>query len=280
MLQFSSMNSSEISAFQNIVWEYYDAHGRHELPWRRSQPDDSFDPYKIVVSELMLQQTQVSRVIPKFEAFIDRFPTFTALAEAPLSDVLVLWSGLGYNRRAKFLWQLAQRVVSDFAGALPYERSELVSLPGIGPNTAGAVRAYAYNQPDIFIETNVRTVLFHHFFADQTGISDKALIPILEQILPKDNAREWYWALMDYGTFLKQTVGNLSRASTSYAKQSTFHGSRRQIRGQVLKLLTAGPMALSVLRGHIVDERLEAVLRDLVTEQFIEQTGTQYRLCS
>lgn len=274
------MTSSEILKFQDIVWQYYDAHGRHELPWRRSEPDGSFDPYKIVVSELMLQQTQVGRVIPKFEAFLERFPSFPALATAPLSDVLVLWSGLGYNRRAKFLWQLAQTVVNELGGNLPEDRSALIRLPGIGPNTAGAIRAYAYNQPDIFIETNIRTVFFHHFFADQTDISDAALLPVLERTIPADNPRDWYWALMDYGTFLKQTVGNLSRASSSYTKQSTFKGSGRQIRGQVLKLLAGTPMALSVLRNNITDERLEGVLKDLTVEQFIEFTGDQYRLCS
>lgn len=274
------MIAPQIQAFQDTVWRYYDVHGRHELPWRRSQSDGSFDPYKIVVSELMLQQTQVSRVIPKFEAFFEQFPTFAALAAAPLSDVLIAWSGLGYNRRAKFLWQLARTVVDESAGKLPSDRSDLIRLPGIGPNTAGAIRAYAFNQPEVFIETNIRTVFFHHFFTDQTNIPDKQLFPLIEQAVPADNAREWYWALMDYGTFLKQTVGNVSRASASYIKQSTFQGSRRQIRGQILKLLAAGSMTIVELRDLIRDERLESVLQDLRSEQFIERSDDRYRLCS
>lgn len=263
------MISSEILKFQDIVWQYYDAHGRHELPWRRSEPDGSFDPYKIVVSELMLQQTQVGRVIPKFEAFLERFPSFAALATAPLSDVLVLWSGLGYNRRAKFLWQLAQTVVNQLGGNLPEDRSALIRLPGIGPNTAGAIRVYAYNQPDIFIETNIRTVFFHHFFADQTDIPDTALLPVLKQTMPATNPREWYWALMDYGAHLKATHGAQLHKVKNYRKQSRFEGSRRQVRGKILRLLVAGPHRTDELSALIADNRVPNVIAELAAEGLI-----------
>lgn len=133
---------ANIQAFQDTVWDYYRRHGRHDLPWRQPQTTGQFTAYPIVVSELMLQQTQVNRVIPKYEHFLQAFPTVKRLAAAPLSEVLTLWSGLGYNRRAKFLWQLAQRVVDDYKGTFPRELSSLVALPGIGPNTAGAVLAY------------------------------------------------------------------------------------------------------------------------------------------
>jgi A/G-specific adenine glycosylase len=277
------MSEAEKSAFQQVVWEYYGAHGRHDLPWRQAAVSQVLDPYKIVVSELMLQQTQVQRVLPKFTAFMATFPDFTALAAASLAAVLQAWSGLGYNRRAKFLWQTAQQVVHEHHGHLPHTREELVRLPGIGPNTAGAILAYAYDQPVVFIETNIRTVFIHHFFANHPEkVSDKMVEALVRDTLPDARSemspREWYWALMDYGTWLKQTVGNLSRASTVYAKQSKFQGSRRQIRGHVLRLLGQAPHTLEALKREIPDERLSDVLASLRAEGFIQQHGSRFCL--
>jgi len=265
-------------AFQERIFYYYETAGRHQLPWRLANQDGLFDPYKITVSELMLQQTQVSRVIPKYQEFLKVFPTVQALAEAPLSEVLIHWSGLGYNRRAKFLRQTAQKVCDNFGGSFPRTKNELIQLPGIGANTAGAILAYAFNEPVLFVETNIRTVFIHHFFADQTEVADSALVPLIEASLPLERPREWYWALMDYGSHLKQTVGNLSRASRSYAKQSAFQGSRRQVRGRVLRLLTSGAHPLQALRKAIDDERLETVLTDLINEGLIERKGAIYQL--
>jgi A/G-specific adenine glycosylase len=271
------MSSGELLAFQEAVWDYYRREGRHDLPWRQAEPDGSHDPFKILVSEIMLQQTQVARVIPKYLEFTARFPSFAALAKAPLADVLVAWSGLGYNRRAKFLWQAAKQVVQEHGGHLPDTTVELSKLPGIGPNTAGAVLAYAHNKPVVFIETNIRTVYIHHFFADRQGITDREILDMVARTLP-DDARTWYWALMDYGTYLKQTVGNLNKLSKHYTKQSTFQGSRRQIRGQVLRLLAERSQTAASLRRQIDDERLESVLQDLVQEELLEKQGTAYRL--
>ncbi len=174
-----TVSQTDIAAFQDTVRDYYLSHGRHELPWRLPETDGSFDPYEIMVSELMLQQTQVNRVIPKYLAFIDAFPTASALADASLGDVLVAWQGLGYNRRAKFLWQAAQQIVNEWHGVWPQEAARLTALPGVGINTAGAIAAYAFNQPVIFIETNVRSVYFHHFFNDQSDVADKDLLEII-----------------------------------------------------------------------------------------------------
>lgn len=264
--------------FYEKLWEYYESHGRHELPWRQADTNDTFDAYKIMVSEIMLQQTQVARVIPKYVAFLTRFPTIQALGEAQLGDVLRAWQGLGYNRRAKFLWQAAQKVVDDFGMVIPSTEVELVSLPGIGKNTAGAIRAYAFNQPAVFIETNIRTVYIHHFFADKQGIDDKELVPLIEQTLDADQPRIFYWALMDYGTHLKQVKGNLSKLSNSYAKQSKFHGSKRQIRGAVIRKLSNGNCTYSDLIDEIQDERLDEVLGALVAEGLIAESGKLYRL--
>jgi A/G-specific adenine glycosylase len=271
------MNPQAVHAFQETVWAYYAAHGRHGLPWRQPLADGSFDPYRIWVSEIMLQQTQVSRVIPKFVEFIQRFPDVQALAAAPLDDVLRVWSGLGYNRRAKFIWEAA-RIVKRQGGLFPESLDALIRLPGIGRNTAGAVVAYSYNQPVVFIETNVRSVFIHHFFADREAVSDAELRPIIEQTLSDDEIREWYWALMDYGTHLKQTTGNAARRSVGYAKQSRFEGSKRQIRGRVLQVLLDGPQTQAHLVSSIIDERLPAVLEDLAKEGFIERRGSRWAL--
>ncbi|HEY1063953.1 MAG TPA: hypothetical protein VGE30_01510 [Candidatus Saccharimonadales bacterium] len=272
------MHRDTTAKFNERIWDFYAKHGRHDLPWRLPEQDGRFDQYKILVSELMLQQTQVARVIPKFQAFLQRFPTPESLAGASLAEVLTLWSGLGYNRRAKFLWQAAQMIEADFQGTFPTSVEELTKLPGVGKNTAGAIAAYAFNQPALFIETNVRTVYIHHFFADQTDIVDGDIHSMLEATLDHENPREFYWAIMDYGTHLKQTVGNLGRHSKHYTKQSKFEGSRRQVRGQVLRELAADGKTDTELAAAIPDERLSEVLRALRGEQLIRRVGEKWTL--
>lgn len=266
------LTDEQVTEFREIVWDYFRTH-RRDMPWR-----DDPSPYHVLVSELMLQQTQVGRVLPKYQEFMARFPTIVDLASAALGDVLAAWSGLGYNRRAKFLHAAASKVVSDFGGELPATRDELVSLPGIGPNTAGAILAYAFNQPVVFIETNVRTVLFHHFFADQTDIDDRVLLPIVQQVCDPEHPREWYYALMDYGTHLKQTAGNNISQSKHYARQSKFEGSRRQVRGRILRELVAGGRATEELLTLLADDRARSVLDDLSREGLIEQEAGRVRL--
>lgn len=264
--------------FIKTVWEYYHAKKR-DLPWRLSESNGSFDAYKIFVSELMLQQTQVARVIPKYEAFLSQFPDVQTLAKSSLGDVLRLWQGLGYNRRAKFLWQASAQVVTDFGGDFPHTQKELVSLPGIGVNTAGAIMAYAWNKPVVYIETNIRTVIIHHFFHDEVQVTDKQIQAILEQTIKQvDNYREFYWALMDYGSHLKSTVGNKSRNSKAYTKQSPFQGSLRQIRGQVLRELASSSRSVDALGFRVTDSRLGQVLIDLKQEGLIIKEGSQYKL--
>lgn len=268
------LSPSQVAEFRETVWEYYRVNGR-TMRWREYP-----DPYSVLVSELMLQQTQVARVMPKFEAFIYTCPNFASLAEKPLGEVLALWSGLGYNRRAKFLHQTAQLVMSDYGGHLPDTLSELVKLPGIGKNTAGAIMAYAYNQPVIFVETNIRTVYFHHFYPEPHGlVSDKELEALLEQTLDRDNPREWYWALMDYGTHLKRTAGGRLKSSKHYTKQSPLKGSLREMRGEILKALVVGATAENELRKQVgIDDRFEVALGALLAEGFIERNGRNIRL--
>lgn len=272
------MTDSERTTFQKTVRDYYHKHGRHDLPWRIAESDSSFDPYKILVSELMLQQTQVARVIPKFNDFIAVFPTVPSLAAASLGEVLKAWSGLGYNRRAKFLHQSAQRIVNEYNGIFPTTVAELITLPGVGTNTAGAVAAYAFNQPVVFIETNIRTVYIYHYFRGQTEVSDTAIKVLVEETLDVKNPRLFYWGLMDYGTHLKQSVGNLARASKHYTKQSAFEGSRRQVRGAIIRLLGVGNLSYRELATSIADERLADVLKDLLGEGMISIKGKKYEL--
>lgn len=266
----------EQSLFLETLWDYYHEHGRHDLPWRQLAPSGQIDPYKIMVSELMLQQTQVGRVIPKYELFLQTFPSIPALARAELGDVLRVWQGLGYNRRAKFLWQAAQAVAA--LPAFPTEQDALVKLPGIGVNTAGAIQTYAFNKAVPFVETNIRTAYIYHFFSGEQDISDKAILRELEQTMDTEQPREFYWALMDYGTMLKSSVGNLSRSSKHYVKQSAFHGSRRQVRGLIIKLLGEGPHSGAELTEKVADVRLIDVLDELVKEGLIQFRRGEYSL--
>lgn len=258
--------------FQTVVWSYYRTHAR-DLPWRLPEADGSFDPYKILVSEIMLQQTQAGRVVPKYRSFLKQFPTIRDLACASVGSVVREWSGLGYNRRALYLSESARAIVARHNGVVPSTQAALVALPGVGANTAAAIRAYAYNQPTVFVETNIRTVYLYHFFnAEITRgeqVDDTLLLPIIQRTLTIENPREWYWALMDYGVMLKANVGNIARASKHYVKQSAFEGSMRQLRGRVLRELIDGPRSLGDLGMATEDSRIEQVLKVMQNERLI-----------
>lgn len=245
-----------------------------DMPWRRDT-----SAYYVLVSELMLQQTQVARVIPKFEAFIARFPDIKALAAAPLSAVLREWTGLGYNRRAKYLHEAAKRVALEYAGELPADYEQLKELSGIGPGTAGAIMAYAFNQPVVFIETNVRTVYFHYFFPHDEKVSDKQLMPLIEATLDHQNPRAFYWALMDYGSWLKQHTPKRTAQSVHYKKQSKFSGSVRQVRGQIVRLLGEKDRTLEQLQAELVaDERFDPALEGLQKDGLVVEVNGSYHL--
>jgi A/G-specific adenine glycosylase len=248
------------------------------MPWR-----ETFDPYHILVSEIMLQQTQVERVALKYGPFITAFPDVAALAQAPFREVMAQWQGLGYNRRALALQRLAQRLVAEFQGRLPASVPLLRTLPGIGAATAGALAAFAFNQPVVFIETNIRRVFLHCFFADQTGISDREILPLVEQTLDRTRPRPWYYALMDYGSMLKRTTPNPNRRSVHYQRQSPFVDSDRQIRGLILKALltapTLTPAAMVQAVGKSPDRTL-ALIDTLIKEGFLEQAGHRLRIAS
>ncbi len=259
--------------FNELLWEKARELYR-DMPWRRDTR-----AYYVLVSEIMLQQTQVERVVPKFEAFIEKFPDIKALAQASLAEVLQLWSGLGYNRRAKYLHEAARMVESEFNSEIPNTLEQLLRLPGVGHNTAGAILAYSFNQPAIFIETNVRTVFFHHFFDDIPTVSDKELQVIVEATLDHEHPREWYWALMDYGSYLKRQGGGRNDKSRHYKKQSALKGSIREVRGQILKELALQDREVSELRRILdADERFATALAGLKTDGLVGETDGQLHL--
>jgi A/G-specific adenine glycosylase len=240
------------------------------MPWR-----DEPTPYNVVVSEVMLQQTQVSRVLEKYPPFVAAFSDFAALATAPTPAVLAMWQGLGYNRRALNLQRLALVVAHQFGGKLPRATTDLAKLPGIGPGTAGAIAAFAFNEPVPFIETNIRRAFIHHFFSDQEKILDSELLPIIEIALDHANPREWYYALMDYGAHLAKTVPNPNRRSSHYVRQSKFEGSDRQIRGAIVRLLLEFPVLTAQdvanrFPGEPPD-RIAKILDQLTKEGFLSQ---------
>lgn len=262
--------------FIEFVLAWHKRHGRHNLPWR-----ETTDPYRILVSELMLQQTQVVRVIPKYQAFIKKFPTVQLLAKAQLGDVLRLWQGLGYNRRAKYLHECARVIVHTQAGQFPQDAASLQQLPGIGPYTAAAVCAFAYNQPVTLIETNVRQVFIHHFFPRRETVTDKEILEKVQRTIPPEQARIWYAALMDYGSFLKQQHGNNTQKATSYTKQTTFSGSDRQIRGAILRLLITGTQTKRQLQqslSQFAESRVGQQLVALQNDGLIARDRQGYRL--
>lgn len=261
------------TAFRKLVLAHYTTHGRHALPWRATR-----DPYHILVSEVMLQQTQVERVIPYYEAWLKEFPTAQALAKAPLSRVLRAWQGLGYNRRARMLHEAGKEIAKR---GMPKTAAELEALPGVGPYTARAVAAFAYNEDGIFIETNIRTVITHHFFPGSEKVSDNDILPILKRTYPKGKAREWYAALMDYGSHLKRSGVRINTRSKHYAKQTKFQGSTREARGAILKALVLGPREPDLLINLFGSKRrtqMRTQLASMTKEGMIELRAGKFRL--
>jgi A/G-specific adenine glycosylase len=270
--------SSTLGAeFRRRIRAYWRRRGRHDLPWRRTN-----DPYRILVSEVMLQQTQVARVIPKYHQFLRRFPNFAALSRAHTREVLAAWQGLGYNRRALALKRCAEIVTKIFSGKLPSDEKILRTLPGIGGATAGAIVAFAFNRPSVFIETNIRRVFIHFFFPHATAVRDNEIRALVAQTLPRRNIREWYWALMDYGAMLaKRLPENPNTRSARYRRQSPFEGSHRQLRGKILALiLKKGALhASEIARAlDIPLQKINRALRTLSRDGFLHQTGAVFRI--
>jgi A/G-specific adenine glycosylase len=267
------LTAPTIRRFRGIITRNYQSHGRN-LPWRQTT-----DPYHILVSEIMLQQTQVDRVIDKYLQFITAFPDFASLARASLQRVLTVWVGLGYNRRALALKNTAEIVMKEYNGRLPASEELLVALPGIGKYTASAIAVFAFNKPVILLETNIRTVFLYVFFTDRTDVKDTEITPLIQKTVPKATPRRWYNALMDYGVMLKKMHPNPSRRSAHYHKQSSFKGSDRQIRGIIVKMLTQGtPMSEKEIVRTIAEDpdRVKNILSQLEAEEFVKKRGRRF----
>ncbi len=270
-----TLSEADIHAFQTIIYAYYNERGR-QLPWRETS-----DPYHILVSEIMLQQTQVERVTEKYDTFIKAFPDFQALAQAPLHEILRVWQGLGYNRRAIALKKIAEIVVTTYNGRLPSDPEVLKTLPGIGKYTASAIVTFAFNHQTVFIETNIRTVFIHFFFPDKSEIKDSVILPLVEQTCNRSNPRAWYYALMDYGAMLKKQYQNPNRKSAHYHKQTPFKGSNRELRGMILKSLTRHSIMSEreLVQTLGIDlRRIKNILSPLQDEGFIRRNGSEYTL--
>lgn len=264
------------TAFRKKIWTHYKKYGRHDLPWRKTKGS-----YEILVSEVMLQQTQVERVIPFYKNFLKKFPNTRALAKAPLSEVLRSWQGLGYNRRAKMLHQAAKESVMNYGGEFPKSVEELETFPGIGPYTARAVAAFAYNQDVIVIETNIRTAVIFYFFPNKKKVSDREIEKILAEVLSKGKSREWYSALMDHGAHLKRLGISHNARAQNYVKQSKFAGSLREARGAILRELTKGLCIETHLARFFGTDRIpqmQQALLALSAEGLIQKRGKAFAL--
>jgi A/G-specific adenine glycosylase len=243
------------------------------MPWRTNRT-----PYRVFVSEIMLQQTSVARVMQRYGRFLQAFPSFRRLAAATVQEVIREWKGLGYNRRALALRESARQVVDVYHGRLPHSAAELVKLPGVGHATASAVIAYAFDEPAVFIETNIRRVFIHHFFPDQEQVPDSLIVPLVASTLEAGKPREWYYALMDYGAALSEGGRNPNRRSRGYKVQSRFEGSLRQLRGRILSaIVEKGHASLKQLESVLgAEPRLSEALEQLIHEGFLRNSAGRY----
>ena len=278
------MKKGRILIFQKTIWEFYRKNKR-DFPWRQTT-----DPYKILVSEVMLQQTQTDRVVRYYHTWLRRFPTIESLAKASFKQIYPCWMGLGYNRRAMALQKAAQKAISEYHGTLPKDVKLLEEFPGIGPYTAKAISSFAYNIPTACIETNIRRVFIHEFFplrrtsGQARKITDERILKIAEQVIDRNNPREWNCALMDYGAYLKNQIENPNRRHKNYTVQSKFEGSLRQIRGAMLRILSAKPTTQKELLEKINKltlqhpDRIKKVIVDLEKEHLIICNRSLYSL--
>lgn len=275
MYKKEGLTREVIRTFQNIIYSYFNQYGR-DFPFR-----NEINPYNVVISEIMLQQTQTNRVVEKFQQFIQKFPDFQSLANAPLNEVLKVWQGLGYNRRAVALKKIAERVVNEFDGILPADIDILKSFPQIGHNTASSIVAFAFNMPTFFIEVNIRRVYIYYFFPGKSSIKDSAIVLIVRKTLDSSNVRKWYYALTDYGVMLKKTHPELNKRSAHYRKQAKFKGSNREVRGKILKLLIASSSLTEVeifKELKINSKKLKEILNLLIKEGFIKQEKHRFSI--
>lgn len=281
------------SAHERLLAWY--AQEARDLPWRRTR-----DPYRILVSEVMLQQTQVERVVPAYEAFLARFPTLERLAGSALADVIAQWAGLGYNRRAVYLWRAAREIVERFGGVFPRDRRQLERLPGVGRYTAGAILCFAFGEPVAFWDTNIARVLTRLFLGPDQRPDAKTLDALAQRVLPEERAYEWNQGLMELGARictsrrprcvvcpLAEICRSVGTPGAVTKRSERFVGSRRYYRGRIIAALRGAPSGLTLKdlysvvgpsdaagRAVALEEVVEGLARDGLVE--VREEGGQY----
>lgn len=258
------LKKDRIAKFRKIIFDWWQTH-RRDLPWRRTH-----DPYKIFVSEVMLQQTQVLRVIPKYVEFTETYPTASSLAKAPVADVLRIWKGMGYNRRALYLKRAAEAVVNDYGGRFPKSEKELRKLPGLGTYTAAAILVFAYGENVALVDTNIRQIITHFFFHDKKQ-KEKIIQEVADALVPAGKSWEWHQALMDYGAL------ELKKVPGAVKKQKPFKDSDRFYRGRIIDRLREGNVRDFILLKelqHAYDKPEDDLLRiveSLIKDGLVER---------
>jgi A/G-specific adenine glycosylase len=256
--------SRQKSVFRRIIRSFYREHGR-AFPWRNIK-----NPYRILVSEVMLQQTQTSRVLERYPMFLRQFPTVKALARAPLQEVLSLWEGMGYYRRARNLHASAQTICADWNGRVPRTAEGLRTLPGIGEYTAAAVSAFAFNISVPMIETNIRSVYLHTFFQDKLDVQDSEIMNLIQETMDCANPRDWFYALMDVGVVIKRLYPSINKSSRHYSRQSPYVGSSRELAAKILRSVVGESSGTSIeslsrilqVESHRIQEQVARLVKD------------------
>ena len=267
----------DVLEFRKLIYSAYRKESR-TFPWK-----ENTEAWGILVSEFMLQQTQAQRVIPYWNSWMKKWPSPAALARVSLEEVLREWSGLGYNRRARYLKECAGIIVRDMGGKVPDTPEALMKLPGIGPYTAAAIVCFAFNKPMVFIETNIRSVMLHFFFSGQEKVTDREILSVIDATMDRKNPRRWYWALMDYGVTLKKSNTNPNRRSAHYVKQGAFSGSLRQLRGSLIRQLTSGGPATAEELCARLDvpadtKKFYSAIEALKRESMVAEDEGRYRI--
>lgn len=271
-----------IKVFQKTILDWYRENKRN-LPWRKTK-----DPYRILVSEVMLQQTQVARVIPKYREFLKAFPHITSLATASDATLMGVWAGLGYWRRAKYLKETSQIILNKYGGIFPKNIKDLGQLPGIGPYTAGAIACFAFNNSEAFIDTNIRRVYLHFFFPNREKVPDKEILPLAQEAIATLSSpvtpREWHSALFDYGSLVVKDK-SVNKRSSHYAKQGEFEGSFRFFRTKVLRFVLNAPnhkASLFRINRMLKEEETpyapQSILDSLIKDGLLKKHRSTYSL--
>jgi len=252
------MDKKRIREFRKMIFTWWKTH-RRDLPWRRTH-----DPYKILVSEVMLQQTTVRRVLLKYKEFLLKFPDIRSLQKAPVADVLRAWSGMGYNRRALYLKKAAA------LGNIPKTEKELLKLPGVGKYTARAILIFAFKKDTAAVDTNIRQIITHFFFKD-TPQKEKIIQEVADQLVPVGKSWEWHQALMDFGAI---ALKSRAKSRDPSKKSIPFKKTNRYFRGRIIDILRGG----SIEETNILKNFSVGTLRGLIKDGLVERKNGKIQL--